>query len=612
MAHPPFVTDPAFGLSLGGIMALLRGQWESTPHVFVRELLRLAAGSLAARETLGLHVQRGDDAAEIHVHLVERQDGVPPTLLVEDNGIGLTEDEVRHGLATIGGFCRANVEADNSPRRPDASTLAVAGANGQQGAGDLVSRLGLGLVTCFSVADEVRVLTRSLDRGSLSLEWVGRADGTYSLRRLDYAMQPGTQVYVRPRPESRPLFEPALLRQAAAAWGEFLPYPLHFSHGGERRPLNARPPWSIDRSDANAWREAQLAAGRRLLGDEFLDAVPIRSGAGGVEGVALVRDQRQSLLEKPIQRVYHGGVLLAERATNLLPDWAGFMACIVHVGDLQPTLMFDGLQDSQSLARVRRALGRSLHLQLAEMAEAQPRRWRQILNVQLPAMKSLAAESDEFFRLFIDLLPFDSSAGRASLGQLARQHLAVHYINTQRHVGQLAELAAALGLGVVFAGDAQETALLEKAARRVGAAPLRELDVGELAKWLSDLEAHEQRAVAPFLDLADEVLRPLGCAAEVKRFGTPRMLALLLPPAAARRDDFPTIPARDPASAAYGQLWLNGDHPMVRQLVEWTDREAVAKAVKLIYAQAKLASTGEVDRVGAKLLFEGLRESLEG
>ncbi len=313
-----------------------------------------------------------------------------------------------------------------------------------------------------------------------------------------------------------------------------------------------------------------------------------------------------------MQRVYRGGVLLAEQAANLLPAWAGFVVCIAQVRDLQPTLLFDGLHEEPRLAAARRALGRSLHRQLAEMAETQPRRWRRILKVHLPAMKSLAREDEEFFRLFIDLLPFESSAGRATLGELARQHLSVHYVNARHRAPQLAELASALGLGVVFAEDEEEAALLERASRRPDAAPLRPLEASELARWLANLEGHEQRAATAFLDLADEVLRPLACAAELKHFGTPRMLALLVPAAVARRDDFPTIPPRDPASASYAQLWLNFDHPMVRQLSDWTDRAAVAKAVKLIYAHAKLACTGEVDRVGAKLLFEGLRESLEG
>ncbi len=599
MPDPSRVIDGSLGVSLGGIVDALGCHWRDTPQAFLRELLRLASASVAARAAAEPHAADDRHAegishtGEIHLQLVEPREGGLPTLLVEDNGIGLSEDEVRHGLGAFGGACRAVAAESND-------------------SGDLVGRLSLGLAACFAVADEVRVLTRSLDRGAAPLEWVGRADGTWTLRRLDYDMQPGTQVYLRPRPESRALFEPAALRQAAARYGEFLVQSLIFSHAGDRTTLNVAPPWSSDRREAEAWRKGQLALGRRLLNTDFLDAVPIRTGVGGVEGVALVRAERRGLLEPPLHRVYRGGVLVTDRADNLLPRWAGFVSCIVQVRDLRPTILFDGLLEDDRLAAARRALGRSLHRQLAEMAEGQPRRWRRILNVHLPTMKTLAGEDDEFFRLFIDLLPFESAAGRASLGQLARRHLSVHYVKDRQRAGQLAELAGALGLGVVFAANEHEAALLERAARRPEASPLRPLEATELARWLFDLESDRQRSAAAFLDLADEVLRPLTCAAELKHFGTPRVLALLLPPPAARRDDFPTIPPRDPANASYAQLWLNFDHPLVRQLLKWTDFLAVAKAVKLIYAHAKLTCSGEVDRVGARLLFEGLRDSLEG
>ena len=631
-------TDGSLGLSLGGMVGVLRSHCES-PHVFVRELLRLAASSVAAREaTEPGHI------GEIHLQLVQPPGGEGPTLLVEDNGIGLSEDEVLHGLATLGGFCRAT---EDLGRIDNPSYADNAGCGG-----DLVRRLSLGLVTCFAVADEVRLLTRSLDRDSPALEWIGCADGTYTLRRLGFEMRPGTQVYLRPRAESRPLFQPLLLQAAAATYGEFLPHAVIFSHGGQLATINSPPPWPTERrtechsppyrSDPHAWRKAQLATARRLLGMEFLDALPInpavgRSGTpshvGGLEGAVLIPAERQGVLRKSPQRVYHRGILLAEQATNLLPDWAGFLACMVNVSDLQPTVLFDGLREDARLARTRRVLGRNLHTQLAEMAESEPRRWRRILDIHLPTMKLLAAEHDEFFRLFIDLLPFDSSTGQASLAQLARRHLSVHYMGPLRGVGfqaakeaslrpprspshaaHLAELADALGLGVVLASDEQEAALLEKASRRSGGAPLRELQVGELTKHLGDLESPQRRAVTPFLDFADDILQPLGCATELKHFGTQCMLALLLTPdiAASRRDDVTAIPPRDPASTAYAQLWLNFDHPMVRQIVKWTDPEAIAKAMRLIYAHAKLACTGEVDRAGAKLLFEGLRDALEG
>src|SRR5205085_5279947 len=113
----------------------------------------------------------------------------------------------------------------------------------------------------------------------------------------------------------------------------------------------------------------------------------VPSYVGGVEGVALVPAQRQSLLRSSPQRVYHRGILLAEQATNVLPDWASLFACVVNTSDLRPAIMFDGLREDERLARARRALGGNLHAQLAEMAETQPQRWRRILDLHLPTMK---------------------------------------------------------------------------------------------------------------------------------------------------------------------------------------------------------------------------------
>jgi molecular chaperone HtpG len=529
--------------------------------------------------------------------LIAPRDGGPPTLAVEDNGIGLTEQEVRQGLATLGGACRATAGEPGDGAHPED--------------GDLLSRFGLGVLTCLAVADEVRLLTRSLDRGSPTLEWVCRADGTYTLRHLDCHAQGGTQVYLRPRAECRRLFQPSLLQEAAAKYGEFLPCPLVFQGEGERKPLNRPAPWSIDRTDAGVWRKRQLGAARRLFGKQFLDAVPIRSGVGGVEGAALIPAEPPGLLHRPEQRVYRHGILLADHS-RLLPDWACWLGCIANVRYLRTTPLADGLRDDDRLSVARRALGRSLHGQLAELAETQPQRWRQIIGVHGPAMKALAAEDDDFFRLFIELLPFESSIGRTWLASLSRRHLSLYYLRQQRTHPQLLELAADLGMGIVFARDDLDAQLLEKASRRSAAAPLRELKVGELAGHLNDVTDGDRRERTCFLDLADEVLAPLRCAAELKRFGTPRVLAILLDPSATvpSHDGLPAAKA-DPANPNYQQLWLNLDHPLVGEVSLWPSRHAVAKAVKLIYAHAKLLSTGEVDQTGAKLLFEGLRSSLE-
>src|SRR5262245_48103112 len=87
-------TQRPFQVNLGGIIELLSHHLYSGPQVYLRELLQNATDAIAAR-------QRSDKdfTPAIQVEVVQ---GPEPTLVFEDNGIGLTEEEVHQFLATIG------------------------------------------------------------------------------------------------------------------------------------------------------------------------------------------------------------------------------------------------------------------------------------------------------------------------------------------------------------------------------------------------------------------------------------------------------------------------------------------------------------------------------
>jgi len=612
----PAPGDRNLALNLGGILPVLRAHWRRTPYAFLRELLARAARAIEWR---GEREPRFPGRIRLRLGTPPGVgNGDPAWLLIEDNGLGLTPDEVRQSLATVGGFAR--------------SSFLPGGASDRDGGSDgLIGRLGLGVVACFTVAEEIRVLTRSGEPGVPAIEWAGRADGSCELRRIEGSIPPGTQIYLRPRSDCEDLFRPAPLWQAVAEYGQFLPHSLVVVDGGHEATLNGEPPWSVDRSSAETWRTVQLAAARRLLGEDFLDAVPIRSRGCGIDGVALVLARPARLLVRPLRRVYRNGLLLAEDASNLLPQWACFVACVVNARDVCATPFAAGLAENSQLAAARRSLWRSLAEQFALLAETEPERWQRIAETHVAPFQIIAAEDEEFSRLFIDLLPFDSTAGRRGLRQLARQHWATMYTPTPHRNPSLVLLARTLGLGIVFPRDARELTLLRRAAERRDP-PLREFSTVELARHLNDLSGEQMRAHTPFLELADEVLAPFACAVELKHFGTTRVPALYVRPtvpgegpadAVAAHQAGEPLRARarhDPAAATYAQLWLNYDHPVVRLLAAWLDRPLVHKAVKLLYAHAVAAhvgsaqlgisSGGPLDGDGTKALLEGLSAAL--
>src|SRR5215831_13901686 len=191
----------AFQVNLGGIIELLSFHLYSGPQVYLRELLQNATDAIQARRKLD-----PDFGGAINIELAE---GSEPTLVFEDNGIGLTEEEVHQFLATIG----LSSKRDELARQRE----------------EFIGQFGIGLLSGFLVTDEIVMVTQSAKPGHPALEWRGRADGQYSLRRLEKPRsEPGTTVFLRAKPDAASRFEPDYVTHHLRSYGALLPFPIHF------------------------------------------------------------------------------------------------------------------------------------------------------------------------------------------------------------------------------------------------------------------------------------------------------------------------------------------------------------------------------------------------
>ena len=165
-----------FQVNLKGVISLLSENIYSGPKVYLRELLQNSLDAVKVRELFDPAYTGGRITIEIN-------DGDVPTLILQDNGIGLNEDEVHQFLATIG---------ESSKR--DALGKARA---------DFIGQFGIGLLSCFMVAEEIVVISQSARQDAAAVEWRGRQNGTYSVRAIHAQVETGTRVYLRGKREMR-------------------------------------------------------------------------------------------------------------------------------------------------------------------------------------------------------------------------------------------------------------------------------------------------------------------------------------------------------------------------------------------------------------------------
>ena len=208
-----------FQVDLRGVIDILANHLYSTPNVFIRELLQNGCDAIQMRRQMVDAAFRG----KITVELVlpdNRGAEERPTLIVSDDGIGLTIDEVHQFLSTVG----------RSSKRDELF----------QSAGDFIGQFGIGLLSCFTVSEEISVITRSANGDAKACRWDAFADGTYEVSEVSQEIEPGTTVYLRGRVGLDHLFSAQEIENLMKKWGLLLPFQVTFRCGGNSNSLPPR------------------------------------------------------------------------------------------------------------------------------------------------------------------------------------------------------------------------------------------------------------------------------------------------------------------------------------------------------------------------------------
>ena len=590
--------DHRFQINLRGVIDLLSHHLYSSPGVYVRELLQNATDAIRARQLL----EPGHEGT-VHIELIEKQDGGPPTLLFTDDGIGLTEEEIHRFLATIGESSKREALAE---RR-----------------NDFIGQFGIGLLSCFMVCDELLVVTRSVQGDGRTMEWRGRHDGTYSVRPSEHPLErPGTQVFLLARADAAEFFTPERVRQLALHYGGLLPFPILLSAQGTTERINAEgAPWRRKYESSSERREALLAYGREVFGSDFIDCIPLKSPAGDVEGVAFVLPISPHYNAKQKHRVYLKNMLLSESAENLLPDWAFFVKCVVNANGLRPTASRESFYENETLVQARQALGKALRRYLTELAKDDPRALQRLISLHGLSVKALALDDDDFYRLVIGWLPFETSLGVMTLVDYRRSYPTVRYVSSLDDFRQVARVAAAQGLCVVNAAYTYDADLIERLPRLFPDARVEPFSAAELPQSFEELTLDERESVFRLLNVAELALQPLRCDVAVKKFRPKEVPTLYSSDTEGtfRRD---VERSREESNDLYGDmmdsiltsapqssrpvLTFNLHNPVVRKLAGVTDRHLMKLSVEMLYVQALLLGHRPLSAQEMVLLNQGL------
>ncbi|MCI8528736.1 MAG: HSP90 family protein [Lachnospiraceae bacterium] len=586
--------DYRFKVNLGGMIEILSDHLYSSPDVYIRELLQNGVDAITGRKKLesGQDCAHGteDDTLEgkrdygcITLDIEEGK-----SLIFSDNGQGLTEEEIHQFLAIIGESSKRNLE------------------NGRIET-DYIGRFGIGLLSCFMVSDEIRMLTRSWkDKEGPILEWCGKPDGTYNIKKVEENSSDvgrlqggacGTSVILLAKPGMESYFTKKVIEELITYYGLLLPFPIMICQDGAERQIN---PTYLPWEGRSTNQQELLLFGQMMFDEQFFDCVPFQSEEGNVSGVAYIRKFPVLPSARVSHRIYLKNMLLTEKGDNLIPDWAVFTKCIVNATDLRPTASREGFYVDEVLEAAKEVIEDCLTGYIADLAENEPERFRQFFQIHQLTLMSLALATPKLFGTLADYFMFETTRGSKSGYDLRTCGEPLIYAPTEEKYKQLSQLFFAQDKQLINVSYVHSLDLL----KRLGA--MYQIEVSAVEDWavedlMKDLSPEDQDEGFEFLKMANRILKPYDCKAELKYFSPYHLPTfylmdentLLRRQIASSRAQSNSLFfnmldafASDLSNERAATLYFNYNNPLVRKLAGCEEEKDGKVFVEILYVQA--------------------------
>lgn len=554
-------------VDLSGLMMVLGEHLYSTPAVALRELVQNAHDSIVRRR-----VEEGPVDGRIAV------DGEDDTLVVRDNGAGLTRDEIIRFLATVGaGYTRTLRDKTDDP--------------------SLIGYFGLGFLSAFVVAEQVVVTTTSYQDPGETWIYSSRGGERYTLAPGP-AREVGTEVRLHLKPNFRALAVGDALEKLLARYAALLPIPVWC--GGVEVNAEA-PPWRDPEPDPVLRLHRALAfAGRFERHFQPICTFPVH---GAVEGMLWVQDGATwATSDNRNLSVFVRGMLLDDDARDLLPVWAGFVGGAIESSKLTPVASREDLQRDAAWEEARSTIAEALITALAELPRRSPEAWRRVRARHGEALLGAALVDPRLFDGLARELLVPTSEGELPAEKLVREGRI--YVSLSTRGGFEEMLFRALKVPIAAGTRYGVLAFLRRWAERVGGRVVelgteagnrdvfRAAIVGaDVLDYLVDVLAEEDDRVvaASFVPSEVALVRVPDREAELKRRVEDDETDRRISTAALGLARLFTAQIQ---TAATHVLYVNVDSPAIQALIARRP-PADHRAVRLLRALAALTTTGE-------------------
>ncbi len=410
----------------------------SNKEVFLRELISNGSDACDRLRFAALTDEGLMEAGE-NLRLRVTFDKKEKTITVNDNGVGMSHDEVVQNIGTIA----------RSGTRQFLDALSGDTANDA----NLIGQFGVGFYSVFLVAEKVELTTRRAgDPASAGVRWSSDGGGEYLIETVELADR-GTTITLHLRDEDKEFVEDFRIRGIISKYSDHISLPIEMHPQDE----DTKEEWEAINSGSALWsrpkNEITAEEYERFYTTLSYDSeAPLATLHNRVEGTLEYtslffipkkapfdlwdREQRHGI------NLYVRRIFIMDDAKYLMPSFLRFVRGVVDASDLPLNVSREFLQNNKDIDRIRAASVKKVLSELTRLAAKEPEAYAAFWKEFGKVLKEGMVEDHDNRTVLSDLLRFSSTRSKdleqtqSLAGYFKRMPMkqkAIYYITADSH-----------------------------------------------------------------------------------------------------------------------------------------------------------------------------------
>ena len=347
-----------FEAETGKVLELLTHSIYSNKEIFLRELISNANDAIDKARIKALTDTNylGDDS-EFQITLT--RDEKNNTLVIEDNGVGMSENELHKNLGTIA----------KSGTKEFMEKLAQAKENAEN---NLIGQFGVGFYSAFMVADKVEVETKS-NESKTAFKWTSDGKSAYDVSESKKTTR-GTVITLYIDEANKELLQEWKVKDLIKKYSNYVAVPIKMDveqkdekwevTGTKLEQLNDMK--SIWTKSKTSVKDEEYKEFYKTLTMDFNE--PLAHIHNNVEWVVsyksllyIPKDKNMFVnMDDPNRefgpKLYVKNVLILDNCKDLLPVWMRFVSGVVETSDIPLNVSRELLQSNSVLEKIKKGL----------------------------------------------------------------------------------------------------------------------------------------------------------------------------------------------------------------------------------------------------------------